>query len=162
MPEVSICHNFGSTVKSMEVTSDFCETGCKSEHKCVYSINNILTPTLHEMKKHFKNKDFDFPTGQCSLSHIQKDSRMVSSQFSQVFEQEFAAPIITQSQPNRLQCMVHIETEACFLSHKTVGVLKLSLVKAWVKILHVLHVTVNIFRRQIQRVIEVQEDHIKN
>ena len=35
-PEASICHGLGCSVKNLETSSDFCETGCRSQQKCVF------------------------------------------------------------------------------------------------------------------------------
>ena len=115
-PEASICHGLGSSVKNLEISSDFCETWCQSQHKCVH---DILAHALRDMKEHFKNKDFIIE--QDSPSHTSnKTQAWCKDNFLRVWSKELWPPSSPDLNLMEFSVWSMLETEACHSSHITV------------------------------------------
>ena len=121
-PEASICHGLGCSVETLELFSDFCETECQSQHKCVHRWH--FAPALCNMKQHFKNKDIIF----------QQDGALSrSTNFPWFSINKLWPPLLDDFKPMDFSVCSMLETEACRSPHTTVESLKESLVKAWAK-----------------------------
>lgn len=100
-PEAIICHGLGWSVKNLEISYDFCEKGCQSQYKCVYRWH--FGPCLAWYVRALQKWRFHLP-----LTRSLNPCLVVQRQFPAVLQQRIVAYFITQSQPNRLQCLVHV------------------------------------------------------
>ena len=126
-------------------------------------IDDILTPALREMKKHFKNKEFTFQQDGAPSHISNRTQEWCRDNFLRFWSKEFWP----SSSPNfnlmDFSVWSMLETEACRSPHKIVEVLEVSLVKAWAKIPQKkLCAAVESFRGRLEQVIDVEGGHIKN
>jgi len=107
----------------------FVQQGAKANTN-VY-INDILAPALHHMKEHFINEHFTFQQDGATSHMSNKTQTWCRDNFPRFWSKELWSP----SSPDLNPIWSMLETETCCSPHTTVEFLKVSLVKAWTRIL---------------------------
>ena len=117
-PEASMCHGLGCSVKNW----DLCETGCQSQHKCVHQWH--FCPCLTLYKRALQNLKIS-PSNRTVLPLTpQTKPKPGAETIPAVLEQGIVASFIAKSQPNELQCLVHLGNWGLSLTAHKFGVFK--------------------------------------
>lgn len=125
-------------------------------------IDDILTPALCEMKKHFKNETFTFQQDGAPSHTSNRTQEWCRANFPKFWSKDLWPPSSPDLNPMDFSVWSMLESEACRSPHDTVGSLKASLVKAWARIpQEKLHAAVESFRGRLQQVIDVKGGHIE-
>ena len=82
LPEASICHGLGCSVKKIGNLLWFLWKGCQIQHKCVHRWN--FGSNLVWYERALQKWRFHIPTGRCSLSHLQQNPSLAQRQFPSV------------------------------------------------------------------------------
>ena len=125
-------------------------------------IDDILTPALCEMKKHFKNDKFTFQQDGAPSHTSNRTQEWCRANFPNFWSKDLWPPSSPDLNPMDFSVWSMLESKACCSSHDMIGSLKKSLMKAWAKISQEkLRVAVESFRGRLQQVIDAKGGHIE-
>ena len=125
-------------------------------------IETILIPALQAAKKHFKDKLFIFQQDG-ALSHMSKKTqKWCQDHFPGFWSKEVWPSSSPDLNPMDFCVWSLLEADACASSHVSVGALKSSLEKAWVKIpQETLRKAAKGFHGRLEHVIQARGGHIE-
>ena len=151
---------WGAVSKTWKSPLIFVERGVKINTESY--INAILTSSLEEMKKHFKDAGFTFQQDGAPSHTSNKTQQWCKTNFPNFSPKNIWPSSSPDLNPMDFSIWSILEKNSCAMPHSTLESLKKTLVREWEKIPQkTIRAAVESFRGRIERVIALEGGHIE-